>query len=377
MGRQSSRIYMTGSDHKDVYFQGSYHNKMYIGSELVWEKLKGSENIQWRTIYWSNFSFFDPHNHVHDSKTYQHEWVGNICGVPTVVSWLQRDESPHIVKWGYMGVFSVNDDGKVYGKYLRSGSRLDRGNAFYISSKSSGSPPVINNFWVSSTGGAILSGWVVNNEFGDTVFCGDALHFVNITAANLEIPWHMYILDGVVKISSELRQEDGFNVYIDTHITIDGELTAPSWENLGYFSDTHGTILSCDERLYFTRNGIDWSTIYQGIPDFTHQRAAYFAGEYIIVSPELGKGIGSNGNEYTLPNKGVAYIFVKDDFLYMSCDDGMLYKTSDMEKYIGKNIGRSVFGARKNKFYSRRSEDITWSGGDAKVPIMDEAKIDF
>lgn len=40
MGRQSSRMYFCGKDHKDIYYQGHYHDKMYIGSQLVWEKLK-------------------------------------------------------------------------------------------------------------------------------------------------------------------------------------------------------------------------------------------------------------------------------------------------------------------------------------------------
>lgn len=40
MGRQSSRIWYRGKDHKDIYFNGYYHDKMYIGSQLVWEKLK-------------------------------------------------------------------------------------------------------------------------------------------------------------------------------------------------------------------------------------------------------------------------------------------------------------------------------------------------
>lgn len=39
MGRQSSRIYYQGKDHKDIFFQNKYHQKMYKGSDLVWEKL--------------------------------------------------------------------------------------------------------------------------------------------------------------------------------------------------------------------------------------------------------------------------------------------------------------------------------------------------
>lgn len=42
MGRQSSRMYFCGKDHKDIYYQGHYHDKMYIGSQLVWEKLNAA-----------------------------------------------------------------------------------------------------------------------------------------------------------------------------------------------------------------------------------------------------------------------------------------------------------------------------------------------
>lgn len=40
MGRQSSRLYFQGKDHKDIYYKGHYHDKMYLGSSLVWEKIK-------------------------------------------------------------------------------------------------------------------------------------------------------------------------------------------------------------------------------------------------------------------------------------------------------------------------------------------------
>ncbi|MCD7724267.1 MAG: hypothetical protein LUI12_01720 [Clostridiales bacterium] len=38
MGKQSSIISYKGAAHKDIYYDGKYHNKMYIGDELVWEK---------------------------------------------------------------------------------------------------------------------------------------------------------------------------------------------------------------------------------------------------------------------------------------------------------------------------------------------------
>lgn len=46
MGRQSSRLYFRGKDHKDIYYNGHYHDAMYLSDgegnlTLVWEKLKG------------------------------------------------------------------------------------------------------------------------------------------------------------------------------------------------------------------------------------------------------------------------------------------------------------------------------------------------
>lgn len=38
MGKQSSRIHFQGKEHKDIYFDGHYHNLMLKGNELVWQK---------------------------------------------------------------------------------------------------------------------------------------------------------------------------------------------------------------------------------------------------------------------------------------------------------------------------------------------------
>lgn len=37
--KQSSTIWYQGNPHKEIYFQGHYHDKMYKGSQLIWEKL--------------------------------------------------------------------------------------------------------------------------------------------------------------------------------------------------------------------------------------------------------------------------------------------------------------------------------------------------
>lgn len=43
MGNQSARMYFAGNDHKDIYFNGHFHDMMYLGNELVWKKLEGIE----------------------------------------------------------------------------------------------------------------------------------------------------------------------------------------------------------------------------------------------------------------------------------------------------------------------------------------------
>ena len=37
--KQSSTIWYQGNTHKEIYFQGHYHDKMYKGSQLIWQKL--------------------------------------------------------------------------------------------------------------------------------------------------------------------------------------------------------------------------------------------------------------------------------------------------------------------------------------------------
>lgn len=43
MGTQSSRIWLSSKDHKEIYLNGKYHDKMYIGSTLAWQKLANSK----------------------------------------------------------------------------------------------------------------------------------------------------------------------------------------------------------------------------------------------------------------------------------------------------------------------------------------------
>lgn len=40
MGKQSARLIYREKDHKDIYFQGHYHDAMYLGYELLWHKIR-------------------------------------------------------------------------------------------------------------------------------------------------------------------------------------------------------------------------------------------------------------------------------------------------------------------------------------------------
>ena len=59
--KQSSTIWYQGNPHKEIYFQGHYHDKMYKGSQLVWEKLSNDSEyfpiITDRTSYDGNTYF--------------------------------------------------------------------------------------------------------------------------------------------------------------------------------------------------------------------------------------------------------------------------------------------------------------------------------
>lgn len=59
MGRQSARMYYQGKDHKDIWFNGHYHDRMYMGSRLVWKKIKeGLTEKYYIDNGWYNNRFF-------------------------------------------------------------------------------------------------------------------------------------------------------------------------------------------------------------------------------------------------------------------------------------------------------------------------------
>ena len=50
MGRQSSRVFWNSKDHKDVFW-GKYTKAVYIGSQLIWEKLEDLSKYIWEVVH--------------------------------------------------------------------------------------------------------------------------------------------------------------------------------------------------------------------------------------------------------------------------------------------------------------------------------------
>ena len=53
MGKQSSRIYFQGKDHKDIWFNNRYSSAMMLKNEIVWKKIN-----KWNGVFSGAVSFF-------------------------------------------------------------------------------------------------------------------------------------------------------------------------------------------------------------------------------------------------------------------------------------------------------------------------------
>lgn len=102
MGRQSSRIFFQGKDHKEIFFRGHYHKAAYIGNILVWEKLVDFIGKYWaytRTVT-TNFHYS---NAILDSKDEVREYweLENIfpSGLLSMKDYFSRNDKYFI----YMG----------------------------------------------------------------------------------------------------------------------------------------------------------------------------------------------------------------------------------------------------------------------------------
>jgi hypothetical protein len=77
MGIQSSRIWLSDKDHKEIYLNGKYHDKMYIGNTLVWQKIREAINFAststvWKAFYSGTLEKYYIFNA--DKKTYDNGW---------------------------------------------------------------------------------------------------------------------------------------------------------------------------------------------------------------------------------------------------------------------------------------------------------------
>lgn len=74
MGKQSSRIYFQGKDHKDIWFRGNYSSAMVVGNEIFWKKIYKLNGIYQNDVanYEKRFcNFFE-------KKTYQIKSTGKV-----------------------------------------------------------------------------------------------------------------------------------------------------------------------------------------------------------------------------------------------------------------------------------------------------------
>lgn len=115
MGKQSSRIYFQEKDHKDIWFQGNYHNAMYVGSQLVWKKLPVGKNIYLLggrseiADYNGKFGYTD-HILFLRKKGFVSVFDGYIQYSNDLTAWVRL----HEIEDGYYGMRFLNDD-ELYG----------------------------------------------------------------------------------------------------------------------------------------------------------------------------------------------------------------------------------------------------------------------
>ena len=103
MGKQSARMYFRGKDHKEIYYQGHYHDAMYIGSTLVWEKLKAEQPSGTPLDGFSAICYYNGFYYVvnYDSSKYilylyQGKSLQSLKQVYTVKSWYQTSHNLYI-----------------------------------------------------------------------------------------------------------------------------------------------------------------------------------------------------------------------------------------------------------------------------------------
>lgn len=131
--KQSSIISFGGSNHKEIFFNGHYHDAMYIGSQLVWEKINQKEpNRRFAIVFHGTYKnelyglgYIMKENYQTVSKAickYNFETLlwEKICNF-TASSW--NPSRPTYPTWAEFGEKGV---------YVQNGNEIDRAKPYFI-----------------------------------------------------------------------------------------------------------------------------------------------------------------------------------------------------------------------------------------------------
>lgn len=350
MGKQSSRIYLAGGDHKEIYFQGHYHDKMYIGSELVWEKRETQITVIWKTLYWGSYRY----KYKYYGYGEWYSWYGRINGAPSVISW--TDSSKHDGWRGQLAIFRCYEDGMMRGsRYFGEQSY----NSYFIQEdKHIGAPPM---FEVHYRNDYLVDYFVIRGAPESSSVYLRYYHSQGTAGViNPELGWHVYFKDGLAYRAT--KNDDyitgtEFGRYEEVIVLLDGNPIAQTLYFGEYYSDMHGSIIRYGEKLCFSMDGIIWKSFYSAATTFRYNEVAYFKNKFMIALPQKRLVVDDSGNEYGLPSwcDSIYAMFAKDGYLYFSCTNKMLYKTRDFLKYDSLYADRVIFGATGNRFYAMSS----------------------
>ncbi len=123
MGRQSSRMYYNENDHKDVYYNGSYHNAMYLtdadaNAELIWQKLQDDDYFSVRVIdYMVNYETGDMPSG--GQRGYVAFTMGKINQNSYTIDWGDGTVTTNVNNHTYPTGNGTNYTVKIYGEAFR------------------------------------------------------------------------------------------------------------------------------------------------------------------------------------------------------------------------------------------------------------------
>ncbi len=325
MGKQSSRIYFDGADHKDIYFQGKCHDKMYIGSELVWEKKRGEDIPAW-TGGWN--SYYPPSSDPTIRKmtkrsqipSYGYVYHRNGEAKSAYVVSCARDgrfitREITGIQWYYGGPFDVFRARSEPAPSLMSSIRTDKSYnlVFFLSAEE-------QTRWITVLDGDYGLETMLNEHLGYAILPGDGKMCR-------------------ISLNSQIRE-----VYETDFVSAETRITSS-------YNDEHGTLFTVsDGNLYFTEDGLNWQHVGSGFVDEIDRCTAWHNGKYLIVRGSDKALVDTSGFHYRTRPEQIEFLFTMDGYFYISYKDGVLQRTMDLIHYESLYVGKSVFGARGGTF---------------------------